>query len=385
MISRIAVRLCLALAITTFPLSSAQAGLSYAPTETPDGIRYVLISGEFAYDDDLGVFTMIVRQFIPSLVMFDSPGGNLVKAMELGRLIRSYGLSTIQPRGLDCSSACSMAFIGGVMRFAEPGAIGVHKSSFAAGHGLDTDSAVSAVQHITAEVMTYMIENGVDPALLQLALKYESSDVRYLSLSEMQEYGVVTDGVAGERAATSDRPASEARAPGVAALPSSPAQAGGIPEARSGSVRHPRGVVELKAGPSTHAEDIAAIQNGTRVSIAHSSDRWYRLEVVGRNLAGYMHHTWVAVDQFATGASDHRHIQIKSFEQLHSVQAYVRSTNLAVSVYVATNGWFAITLDGAYDKETAAAHVGRLKAQGIIPEDSFVTYGNTYAVKLCCD
>lgn len=98
-----------------------------------------------------------------------------------------------------------------------------------------------------------------------------------------------------------------------------------------------------------------------------------------------MHHTWVAVDQFAGGVSDYRHIQIKSFEQLHDVQTYVTSTKLAVSVYVATNGRFAITLAGVYDKETAAAHVRTLKAQGVIPADSFVTYGNTYAVKLCCD
>jgi hypothetical protein len=385
MISHIAVRLCLTLVITTLPLSPVHADLSYTPTETPDGTRYVLISGKFAYNDDLNEFSTVVRQFNPSMVIFDSPGGNLVKAMELGRLIRGYGLSTVQPRGLDCSSACSLAFIGGAMRFAEPGAIGVHKSSFAEGHGLDTDSAVSAVQHMTAEVMTYMIASGVDPALLQLALQYESSDVRYLSLSEMLKYGVVSDGVSGDQSATADRPMPEARAPGVAALPSAPARAGDIPEARTGSIRHPRGVVALKGEPSTRAKDIAAIPNGTRVSIAHSSDRWYRVEVLGRNLAGYMHHTWVAVDQFATGASDLRHIQIKSFEQLHSVQAYVRSTDLAVSVFVATNGWFAITLDGAYDKETAAAHVRSLKAQGAIPEDSFVTYGNTYAVKLCCD
>lgn len=385
MISQNAIRLCLALAITALSISSAQANLSYAPTEAPDGTRFVLVAGEFAYDDELDEFSAIVRQFNPSLVTFNSPGGNLAKAMELGRLIRGYGLSTIQLRGLDCSSACSLAFMGGVMRSAEPGAIGVHKSSFPSGHGMGTDDAVSAVQHMMAEIMAYMSANGVDSDLLQLALNYEPGDMRYLSLSEMQEYGVVTDGAASDQSATAGRPMPEARAPGVAALPSSPARAGDIPEARTGSIRHPRGVIALKARPSTRAEDVAAIPNGTRVLIAQNSDRWYRVEVVGRDLAGYMHHTWVAVDQFATGASDQRHIQIKSFEQLHSVQAYVRSTNLAVSVYVATNGWFAITLDGAYDKETAAAHVRSLKAQGVVPEDSFVTYGNTYAVKLCCD
>lgn len=383
----IAIRVCLVLAVTVFSLSPAQANLSYAPTEATDGTRFVLIAGEFAHNDDLGEFSAIVRQFDPSFVTFDSPGGNLAKAMELGRLIRGYGLSTIQLRGLDCSSACSLAFMGGVVRYAEPGAIGVHKSSFAPGHGMTTDDAVSAVQHIVAEVMAYMNSSGVDSDLLQLALKYEPGDMRYLSLSEMQEYGVVTDGAAGGPAVTAEPPSPEAPAPGVAARPSPPPSRDAlqVPEARSGRVRHPRGLVALKAGPGTGSADIAAIPNGTPVSIAHSSDRWYRLEVVGRNLAGYMHHTWVAVDQFASGVSDHRHIQIRSFEALHNVQAFVSSTTLPLSVYLATNGWFAVTLNGVYDKETAAARVQSLKDQGVIPADSFVTYGNTYAVKLCCD
>lgn len=387
MISPIAIRACLlALAVVALTLSPAHARLSYAPTETPDGHRFVLVSGEFALDDDLKEFTAVVRQLNPTFVTFDSPGGNITKAIELGRLIRSNGLNTIQLRDLDCSSACALAFLGGVMRFAAPGAIGVHKSSFSGEHALDIESAVSAVQHITAEIITYMIESGVDPALLQLALKYESSDIRYLSLSEMKEFGVVTDGIPGP--ATAEPAAPETHAPGIAALPSPPSRAGDsleLPAARTGRVRHPRGVVTLKAAPATDAADIGAIRNGTRVSIAHSSNRWYRLEVVESNLAGYMHHTWVAVDQFVSGASDHRHIQIKSFEQLLHVQAYVRSTSLPVSVYLATNGWFAVTLDGTYDKDVAAARVGSLKAQGVIPDDSFVTYGNTYALKLCCD
>ncbi|RWE17628.1 MAG: hypothetical protein EOS76_18390, partial [Mesorhizobium sp.] len=37
-----------------------------------------------------------------------------------------------------------------------------------------------------------MIEMGVDPALLQLSLQYDSNDIRYLSMSEMVKYKVVT-------------------------------------------------------------------------------------------------------------------------------------------------------------------------------------------------
>ncbi|MHA6687849.1 hypothetical protein [Mesorhizobium sp. A556] len=69
-----------------------------------------------------------------------------------------------------------MAFIGGVIRYADPGAIGVHKSSFSGDLAISTEDAVSVVQQMTAEIITYMVEMGVDPALLQLALQYNSDD-----------------------------------------------------------------------------------------------------------------------------------------------------------------------------------------------------------------
>ncbi|RVN32132.1 hypothetical protein CN113_36720 [Sinorhizobium meliloti] len=38
--------------------------------------------------------------------------------------------------------------------------------------------------------MTYLIEMGVDPKLLQLSLSIPSSDIRYLTAGEMTQFGV---------------------------------------------------------------------------------------------------------------------------------------------------------------------------------------------------
>ncbi|MGO8557610.1 hypothetical protein ACC724_38290, partial [Rhizobium ruizarguesonis] len=43
----------------------------------------------------------------PTVVGFDSPGGNVIKAIELCRLILSLGLYTLQVRQSECASACS--------------------------------------------------------------------------------------------------------------------------------------------------------------------------------------------------------------------------------------------------------------------------------------
>ncbi|MEY9783964.1 hypothetical protein ABIA23_005431 [Sinorhizobium fredii] len=165
-------------------LSSAHAGLRFIPDTTEGGHQFVVVTGDFAYEDDLSAFVAVVRAHRAVAVAFNSPGGNVAKAMELGRLIRSEGLVTIQSRGSECASACALAFLGGLQRFAQPGSIGVHRSSFSDTRSMSVDDAVSHIQRLTADIMAYISEMGADPALLQLALQYASGDMRYLSLSE---------------------------------------------------------------------------------------------------------------------------------------------------------------------------------------------------------
>jgi hypothetical protein len=106
---RLSVVLGVALAAWIIAIATADAGLQYQADQTPDGLRYVIVLGEFSYEDNLDDFASVVRTHNPSVIGFSSHGGNIVKAMELGRLIRSYRLSTFQPRGPECSSACALA------------------------------------------------------------------------------------------------------------------------------------------------------------------------------------------------------------------------------------------------------------------------------------
>ncbi|WP_052292089.1 hypothetical protein [Mesorhizobium japonicum] len=170
------VLLFVALALLDTP--AARAGLQFEAGLTDGGLHYVVVSGDFAYQDDLSAFENLVRSSGATAITFRSPGGNIQKAMELGHLIRRLGINTVQFRVAECASACSLAFLGGVVRYAEPGSIGVHKSSFQGDVPLSTEEAVSAVQQITADIITYMIEMGADPALLQLSLQYDSNDIR---------------------------------------------------------------------------------------------------------------------------------------------------------------------------------------------------------------
>lgn len=172
----------------------AFADISIDRIPIKDGPPVLLIKGEFALGDDPAKLSHEVSATGATVVSFNSNGGNVVAAIAFGRMIRTLGLSTFQLRSSQCASACALAFVGGVVRKAEPGSIGVHQSSFAPDARVDGQTAVAAVQALTEQIMGYLVEMGVDPQLLQLSLSVPSDDMRYLTASEMANYKVTIDG-----------------------------------------------------------------------------------------------------------------------------------------------------------------------------------------------
>ncbi|QLF72076.1 hypothetical protein FE840_020755 (plasmid) [Peteryoungia desertarenae] len=361
-----------------FGLSQARAELRYSSAETDTGITFVVVSGEFDFADDLSRFAAKVDSVDAIAVTFDSPGGNVTKAMELGRIIRALGLATIQPRDSECSSACALAFLGGTMRFAQPGSIGVHRSSFAGAGSLDVDDAVAGIQQMTAMVMAYIAEMGADPALLGVALQYDSSDMRYLSASEMTQYRITK-----ENFDLSDLPVRQAARPSLSSTPKPLDVDLSIPEARSGIVRHPRGSVELKAAPDDKAVALRQLRNGTRVTLSGSTNRWFVADVQGSR--GYLHETWIKVNEYEGPSGSERFIQIKSVRTLDEGVALASSSATPLDIHLASNGWFAVTLRGTYALDRASDRLKADKASGSVPADSFITLGNTYVRRLCCN
>lgn len=208
----------MALAAVVFGAMTAGAwGLEFK-SETAGALAYVVVSGKFEADESLDGFTHVVSQSGAKYITFDSPGGAVGTAMQLGQMIRSAGLNTFQMRVTECASACSLAFLGGVERMADPGSIGVHRSSFSSDATVSTDDAVAGVQALTAYIIAYLTEMGVDPKLLVVALSYDRSDMRYLSSSEMTQMRVTNADIAQVIHATQAAPA-QASATQTAAEP----------------------------------------------------------------------------------------------------------------------------------------------------------------------
>jgi ATP-dependent protease ClpP protease subunit len=130
-------------------------------------------------------------------IWLNSPGGNLYAGMQLGRVIRKHGASThiINSRTLlpgECYSACSLAFLGGIYRFADHGArYGVHRASIPDRPPTGTRDLA---HDLSDAIESFIREMGVDARLFDLWVKAGPDEMYVLSRSEALNLGVVNDG-----------------------------------------------------------------------------------------------------------------------------------------------------------------------------------------------
>jgi len=143
-------------------------------------------------------------------VYINSLGGNLLVGMQIGRLIRQARANTRigtlaretattfgGKRGVKhvagyCYSACSLAFLGGVYRYAgKNDEYGVHRFSSGA---LPTTGDLDAAQVASAAVAAYIREMDVDPALFDFMVERGKDSIRLLTDAELTRLNVVNNG-----------------------------------------------------------------------------------------------------------------------------------------------------------------------------------------------
>lgn len=339
---------------------------------SPEYPSVIMVSGDFERDEDFSDFVSLVVNSNPSSVLFSSPGGNVLSAMKLGRLIRQFRLNTFQPRALECSSACALAFFGGAERQADPGAIGVHRASFSGDITIGSEDAVSVVQELTAETIQYLLEMDIDPAILQLSLRYDASDIRYLSLSEMKQFGVVSDVEYTASFPSSNSDESSNNQPKLSIENSS---LGGV-------IRHPKGGAHLMQKPRSKNFDVRFFPNKTPIQILRIDGSWYNVRI--GSSVGWMERSWVKISGTYGGYSEQRYIQIKSFEDEYSATEYARSFSPNLWAFSTLTDWYAVTIPRKFSKNDALKLRNELVAGKKIPNDSLVLYGNTYLERVCC-
>lgn len=146
---------------------------------------------------------LIKKYNIPagSTVEISSPGGSLMAGMKLGQVFRASGFDTevgqsdptdkTTSSSGQCFSACTLAFLGGRWRFLRSGSIyGVHRFYFAKSTGQDSDVA----QMISAAIIQYIRDMGVDPELFSEMTVAGRDDITLIPEKELIRLNVVNNG-----------------------------------------------------------------------------------------------------------------------------------------------------------------------------------------------
>jgi hypothetical protein len=160
----------------------AWAGVQHAPLE--DGVEGIYITGEIFAPDETA-FRELADRYPQAVVYLDSPGGELVPGIEIGKLVRERGYATVVLEQSTCNSACALIWLAGTPRYLQgSGNLGFHASyseeggqlvetgvgNAIVGHyisqlGLEQDAVIFATSASPYEIMNLTAANSVEAGI----------------------------------------------------------------------------------------------------------------------------------------------------------------------------------------------------------------------------
>jgi hypothetical protein len=125
------------------------------------------------------------------VMFFNSPGGDLIEAMEIGRTVRKRLIQTVITADSTCASACLVAFLGGVARWPVGPAV-VHSFYSKQFQGLEQfDAASKEYNEIAMHLERYIKEMRVSPELLHQIQSVPHYSSKTLSVRELDQMGIL--------------------------------------------------------------------------------------------------------------------------------------------------------------------------------------------------
>lgn len=204
-----AMLLALATALAAGPASAADIKV----VRDGDGPAAITVEGTIDQGDDRR-FADLALGVDNAVVVFESPGGNLVSGLEIGRAIRLKRFVTWVPDNTNCASACALAWLGGTRRLmADTARVGFH-AAYDESSGQKVPTGVG-----NALVGAYLMQLGVTERGIVFFTEAPPTGIQWLTFAEAQKLGIdVVRYNAGQEA----RPATPAPAMAPAATPLAP-------------------------------------------------------------------------------------------------------------------------------------------------------------------
>lgn len=166
--------------------------------------RYVYLEGEIDSQAGKRLEAFITENNLSytSSVVLNSPGGSLLGGIEIGRVIRKFGLKTTVGKRAsksdyddvtagECMSACTLAYLGGKFRLMpEASKFGVHRFYWTKKGADDADVA----QMLAGLVTSYMKDMDVDVELFRLSTLKGGDEILEIDRMALERLNVVNNG-----------------------------------------------------------------------------------------------------------------------------------------------------------------------------------------------
>ncbi len=143
----------------------------------------LLLQGHIV-DGDVARLRRALGQGGFAAIVLNSPGGSVVEARDMARLIRNLNVPVVVPQRAVCASACFLLFAAGSDKVVEPGAmIGVHSASVAGGN--ETMSSLGVTTLMAREAARYGVPAGITGRMVTTA----PGQMAWLSGADLQGMG----------------------------------------------------------------------------------------------------------------------------------------------------------------------------------------------------
>lgn len=125
-------------------------------------------------------------------VHFDSLGGDVRAALDLGRVIRKYVATTYLGAG-DCASACVLSFVGGADRTTASKAprFGIHTPYSIDTRNITYENADNRFKTTSKLVAQYLQDMNIPSSLFDEMLRYPAESMHVMTSEELSRYRVL--------------------------------------------------------------------------------------------------------------------------------------------------------------------------------------------------
>lgn len=119
-------------------------------------------------------------------VELNSPGGDVVEALGIGRLIYQHSAMTLVRPGQECVSACVFIMAAGAVRSSTGAAIGVHRPLLVSWRNMDYRTARAKYDGLMRYIRDYFLYLGVSEAAYDIMMRTDSGSMHYFRWDELE-------------------------------------------------------------------------------------------------------------------------------------------------------------------------------------------------------